>query len=281
MPDTSDLGLIGSLLSAGTVIFVITMLTAAWFVVRTIRFILQRLASRSDQRRLMLLRFMPVLSMSIWGITIFLTVILVFDPNSSTMAALVGATVFALGFAGQDLVKNILGGIVILTDRPFQVGDKVEIAPYYGEIVAIGLRSTRLVTNDDSLVTVPNSKMLDQAISNGNAGALDFQVVIDTYLPQYCDLDLAQHLAWQAAASSPYVFLDKPIVVRLAEQVGDDVFTRLRIKAYVLDIRYEVAFQSDVHVRAKKAYMSAGLLPPEGHSSAPRDSLESAVEVPQ
>ena len=140
----------------------------------------------------------------------------------------VGASVFAIGFAAQDLFKNFLGGLTILFDRPFQVGDKVEISPYYGEIVSIGLRSTKLVTNDDNLVTVPNSKLLDTSVSNGNAGALDFQVVTDVFLPAHTDVYRAESIAWQAAATSPYTFLDKPIAVRVGDTLDQRPVTRVR-----------------------------------------------------
>src|SRR5690606_16033061 len=115
----------------------------------------------------------------------------------------------------------LLGGLMILFDRPFQVGDKIEVQPYYGEVVKIGLRSTKLVTNDDSLVTVPNAKMLDTSVSNGNAGALDFQVVTDVFLPAHTDVALAESLAWEAAATCPYIFLEKPIMIRITDEFKD------------------------------------------------------------
>ncbi len=262
MPEVPSGGLFDAFLSPGAILAIVTILGSAWLVIRLLTYVVESLASRFGERRLLLLRFVPLISIFVWGIATVLLVVGVMNPGSQTMAALVGASVFAIGFAGQDFVKNILGGLIILFDGPFQVGDKVEIQPYYGEIVRIGLRSTKLVTNDDSLVTVPNAKMLEQAVSNGNAGALDFQVVTDVYLPAHTDLRQAEHLAWQAAATSPYVFLDKPVVVGIADVMKERLYTRVRIRAYVLDIRLETAFQSDVSKRAKWAFMEAGLLPP-------------------
>ena len=52
-----------------------------------------------------------------------------------------------------------------------------------GEVTAIGLRSVRLVTPDDSLVSVPNSDIVNQAVSNSNSGEFNCQVVAELYLP--------------------------------------------------------------------------------------------------
>ncbi|MCB0314052.1 MAG: mechanosensitive ion channel, partial [Calditrichaeota bacterium] len=52
----------------------------------------------------------------------------------------------AIGFAAQDILKNIFGGLMLLLDRPFQVGDKIEAGGHYGEVVQIGLRTVRIVT---------------------------------------------------------------------------------------------------------------------------------------
>jgi hypothetical protein len=56
----------------------------------------------------------------------------------------------ALGLGAQDLVRNVIGGIVVLADRPFQLGDRVRVGDAYGEIDHIGLRSTKLTTPDDT-----------------------------------------------------------------------------------------------------------------------------------
>jgi len=270
-------GFLKSLLNPWVLLLTASIFFVAWIIIRVLRFLVHTLADRFPDHRFRLLRFLPITSIVVWTGAIALVVGGVFEPDSQTVAALVGASVFAVGFAAQDFFKNIMGGLIILFDRPFQVGDKVEIQPYYGEIERIGLRSTKLVTNDDNLVTVPNSKMLEQAVSNGNAGNMDFQVVTDVYLPAHVDVQRADELAWEAAATSPYVFLEKPIMVRITDEYKDRPLTRVRIKAYVLDIRLETLFQSDVSKRAKRAFMEAELLPT--HFGAELEDVSSKTSV--
>jgi len=132
----------------------------------------------------------------------------------------------------------------------------------YGEVVSIGLRSTRIVTPDDSLVSVPNSQIVDTQVSSANSGALDCQVVTDLYLPGFIDEAKAKRIAHQAAASSKYVYLQKPIVVLVKDEFKETFLTHLKVKAYVLDARYEFAFMSDVTERARSEFRKHGLLTP-------------------
>lgn len=76
----------------------------------------------------------------------------------------IGGLAFAL--AAQDTVKNLLGSITIFADNPFAVGDWIKFANGEGTIEDIGLRSTRIRTAEDSLISIPNGKLMDMAIDN-------------------------------------------------------------------------------------------------------------------
>lgn len=75
----------------------------------------------------------------------------------------------ALAFAAQDTVKNIFGSMMLLLDRTFQIGDHIfipSIDNIEGTVEEVGLRSTRIRTFDNSLITIPNGKLADAAINN-------------------------------------------------------------------------------------------------------------------
>ena len=75
----------------------------------------------------------------------------------------------ALAFAAQDSVKNVFGSLMLLLDRSFQIGDQVlipSIDNIEGMIEEVGLRSTRIRTLDNSLISIPNGKLADAAINN-------------------------------------------------------------------------------------------------------------------
>ena len=168
----------------------------------------------------------------------------------NVLLALGGSAAVAFGFAFKDLLASLMAGLILLFDRPFAVGDRVEFAGNYGEIVEIGLRTVRLNTLDDNLISIPNSRFLTDVVSCANAGALDQMCVFDFYIGANEDFEQAKQIVYEATATSRYVFLNKPIVVVLREGPvpGDATMQAIRIssKAYVLDGRYETAFGTDV-----------------------------------
>jgi len=73
----------------------------------------------------------------------------------------------------------------------------------------------------------------------------------------------AQHPAWEAVPSSPYVYLKKPVLVLVEDTFNRTFLTRFAVKAYVLDVRLERVFASDVQERIKKVLLDRGLLAPD------------------
>lgn len=86
-------------------------------------------------------------------------------PMTSILAGL-GVGGLALALAGQDIIKNFFGSLVILTDRPFEVGDRIKVGDHDGPVESVGFRSTKLRTLAGHLVTVPNSEVMNTAVEN-------------------------------------------------------------------------------------------------------------------
>jgi MscS family membrane protein len=76
----------------------------------------------------------------------------------------IGGLAFAL--AAQDTVKNFFGGIMIFADKPFQIGERIQIGGIDGTVKEIGIRSTRVETLAGRMITVPNSMFSDDAVEN-------------------------------------------------------------------------------------------------------------------
>ncbi|MYH49442.1 MAG: mechanosensitive ion channel [Gammaproteobacteria bacterium] len=231
------------------------------FLIRALAWVLETLAERSVRRRLTFKWLIPITRMALWGIAAYLILRTVFRVDAQGLLAASAALGLALGIAAQDLLKNVFGGLIVVFDQPFQVGDKISVGGTYGEVVSIGLRSTRIVTADDNLVTVPNSQVVEEQVANANAGQLNCQVVTDLYLPGRVDERKAREIAFEAAVTSRYVFLNKPIVVLVGDEFRTTFVTRVRVKAYVLDPRFEFLMQSDITERARDGFRAAGLMP--------------------
>jgi small-conductance mechanosensitive channel len=230
---------------------------------RGINVITDRAGQRFADRRLLAQQVATVLRFSIYFTTFILVVRSVFRLDKQTMLALTGTLAVGVGFALKDLAASVLAGITILFDRPFHVGDRVSFGGYYGEITAIGLRSVRMTTLDDSVVTIPNNKFLTEVVVSGNAGALDMQVDMDFFISQEADVARAKRAVLEALRTSRFVFLEKPTVVLVKDMIHEGyLVTRLRAKAYVLDVRHEKAFETDVTERVKEALARMKIQPP-------------------
>lgn len=245
--DSTDLKSIGKIISFGKIFWSIVFLIISYFIIRFLVFILETFAEKSTKYRFLLKGISPFIKILGWILAFFIVIQGIFKPPTETIYAVMASVGIAVGFAAQDIIKNIFGGIMILLDRPFQVGDKVQIGDHYGEIKEIGLRSTRLVTKDDSMISVPNAEVVNTSVSNSNSGESNCQVVAEIYLPIDVDTNKARQLALEAARVSRYVYLNKPITVLFVNEVKDRrSFLKMRLKAYVSDIRYEFSFQSDM-----------------------------------
>lgn len=213
------------------------------------------LYQRIPRRRILISQVATTLNFSIYifgGPYLFYAIL---QPPREVMLAATGSIAVALGLSLKDLVASVIAGFILLFDRPFQVGDRVAFGDVYGEIESIGLRSVRLVTLDDNLVTIPNNRFMSDVVSSGNAGALDMMLVFDFYIALDADIRLARDLLYEVVVTSRYAYLKKPVTIVMTEMpIAERLALQLRAKAYVIDVRFEKAFQTDVVLRATEAF---------------------------
>ena len=265
-------------ITVGRVLFVLITLAVAWTAIRAAALGLTFMGNRLPRARFFFKRLEPFVRIALWFAAAF-TILSALSPSRDTFLAGVGSIAIALGLGAQDLIKNVIGGIIVLTDRPYQLGDRVRIGDAYGEIDHIGLRSTKLTTPDDTRVTVPNAEILTRQIFNANSGVPDCQVVTDIFLLVDVDTEEAIRIGREAAFASPYLLVHKPVAVLISDHFQDHPYVQLRIKAYVHDHRFEPTMQSDITVRAKSALRRRRMLDSkvESHRGNSIESSPSAV----
>ena len=121
-------------------------------------------ASKTDEQMVPFLKELCKIIIIILGV--FMIMGAVFNMNVATIIAGLGIGGLAIALAAQDTLANLLGSFTIFADKPFVVGDLVNVAGYDGVIEKVGFRSTLLRTMDKTLVVIPNKKMIDSPLEN-------------------------------------------------------------------------------------------------------------------
>jgi small-conductance mechanosensitive channel len=242
-------------------IFVIAI---AWLLLRVTARGVEQLGKAFVDSRLTLQKAQAFFRFFVFFATTAIVVLLSLEISREVLAVLGGTVAVAVGFAMKDLVASLVAGVMIMFDRPFQVGDRVTFGGQYGDIISIGLRSVKLRTLDDSMVTIPNSLFLSEVTSCGNYGVLNMQVMIDFMIGIDQDVERARDLVREAAVTSNFVYLSHPVDV-LVSQVHENgqAALRLRLKVYVVDTVFEKALETDITLRVMAAFRAEGIRPPE------------------
>lgn len=238
---------VSNIISFSKVFWAIVFILIGYFTIRFFTRTIELWSERTPERRVKGKAIVPIVKIICWAILAYVIVGGIFRPPLESLIAFGASVGVAVGFAAQDILKNIFGGFVILLDRPFKVGDKIEVGSTYGEVLDMSLRSTRIHTADDSVVTLPNGELMNQSISNSNSGETNCQVVSEIFLPITIDTRKVRKIAIEVAKLSQYIYLAKPIVVIFVSDIKHDKLCyKMRLKAYVMDIRYEFAFKSEL-----------------------------------
>jgi small conductance mechanosensitive channel len=231
----------------------------AWLLVVGIKSFIRWLAEKAPGRyRLYILPSVPLLRLLVLLLAIGLIFPLVIRPTAENILLILGSAGIAIGFAFKDYVSSLIAGVVIIYDRPYRTGDWVKIDEAYGEVKQVGLRAVRLVTPDDTVVVIPNLKIWTSNIYNSNDGQRDLQCVADFYLEPKHDAALVRQKLTDVALTSPYLNLQRTVVVVVAEKPWG---THYRLKAYPMEARDQFQFTSDLTVRAKAALSKLGIEP--------------------
>ncbi len=261
-----DFAQIRELISFWKVFYSLLILFVTYFINKYLTLIIDKFSEKATNYRLFIKRLAPISRILIWSFAIYIVIAGIIVPPIETVITIAASIGIAVGFASQDILRNIFGGVMIILDRPFQVGDKIQVGDHYGEVLTIGLRSSRVVTPDDSVVSIPNAELMNRAVSNTNSGALDCQVVAEIFLPATADVRKVKEIAFKAVYSSSYTYLNKPVdVIVLNEMHNQKFVVKLRVKAYVLDIRYEFLFKSDMTEMILDECNRLGYIPGNGN----------------
>jgi small-conductance mechanosensitive channel len=201
------------------------------------------------------------------GVIIYAIAILlaldVLGINVMPFVAGAGVAGIAVGFAAKDTLSNLIAGVLLIIDRPFEVGDRIEVwsAPMnsatWGDVIDIGLRATKIRTTDNIVIVIPNNEIMKRDIVNYTTISKDIRVRIPIGVSYDTDIQKAKSVIAEAATTAEWVLKDPPPRVVVKQFGASSVDLELRV--WIEDARRRIDTISYMTDRVKESFDKAGI----------------------
>jgi small-conductance mechanosensitive channel len=234
------------------------------FLLVTIRYLQARVAHRTDSKvddivYDLLIRFSNFI---IYTVAIIIALDLL-GINVVPFIAGAGIAGVAIGFAAKDTLSNLIAGILLILDRPFEVGDRIEVwsAPAgsatWGDVIDIGLRATKIKTTDNIVIIIPNNEIMLRDIINYTIISEKIRVRINIGIAYDANLQAAKKIILQVAQATEWVADDPPpkVVVR---NFGESA-VGLQLRVWIHDARQRMNTISHITDKVKEAFDQEGI----------------------
>lgn len=153
------------LVIAGGLVTAAIVAAITWFVARKVRDLVARTmeSRRLNRNGALLVSRLSFIAVWIVGLGVILARL---GVNTTGLFAFLSASTVAISLSLQDVLRNFVAGLILLFERPFQVGDRIKVRDVVGEVQGIDLRTTLIRNTDGYLVMVPNSTIFTEIITN-------------------------------------------------------------------------------------------------------------------
>jgi small conductance mechanosensitive channel len=166
--------------------------------------------------------------------------------NIDSLLASIGIAGVTIGFAARDAFSNLISGLLIFLDRPFVIGDLVEVGDNYGYVEEITLRSTRIITSDGKMLAVPNNEMINETVASyTNFPNLRLDIPVTVGVGE--DLEQVRRLLLEVVEGDPD-FLDQP-EPRVVVTSLNDYNVAMELQAWLKNERRHVEMRSTLRER--------------------------------
>lgn len=176
------------------------------------------------------------------GVIVYsIAIILALDAlGINVMPFIAGAGVagIAIGFAAKDTLSNLIAGVLLIIDRPFEIGDRIEVwsAPSgsanWGDVIDIGLRATKIKTTDNIVIIIPNNEIMKRDIVNYTIITSKIRIRINIGIAYDANMEKAKEIILKVADSVQWI-LKTPspkVVVRNFGESSVDLQLRVWIE---------------------------------------------------
>ena len=234
----------------------------------------------------------------VWGLGLLLT-LGVMGVNATSLAVVAGALSIGIGFGLQNIFNNFISGLILLFERPIQVGDYVEVNGLWAEVKQINVRATIVQTFDNASVIIPNSDFISQQVTNWSFKDPRMRRQVDVGVAYGSDIELVRQSLLDIAAQIPQILKYPRPDVLFMDHGDSALLFRLRFWTHVdnywsttTDVRFaldrrfrelgiEIAFpQRDLHIRSVDPGVFSGASTMTSAAPSPEQKTSSDASEP-
>ena len=216
------------------ILYGIIILIVGLIIVRLIKAVLKHILRRAKRDEAMS-SFIVSLVNIILEIVVLITALATMGINTASIIAVIGTCGVAIGLALKDSLGNIASGIMIIFNKPFKKDDYVNLAGEEGRITQINLFNTTLMTDDDTVIIVPNSEAVNNPIINYE-GCKYRRVVVDIAVDKGSDVAEVREIVSRVAEAEPLLAKDEDYSVVMNGQ--DNSCVKMQLKCFTATADY-------------------------------------------
>ncbi len=247
-------------ITAGKVITAFIILIVGFIIASIVRRVIKRQLASSQRINPQGIGVIARIVSLFIVITAFFLAMRTIELPLTTFAFLGGGLAVGLGFGCKNLISNIIGGFILMAERPIRVNDVIEVKGSTGIVEDIGIRSTRLMTANNMHVLFPNSELLENKITNWTLNDDVILTKIDVGITYASDIEKASTLMVHAAMACEDT-LEKPTPFTLFWKYGESKLEFQLYFAHQAKTRVQRwKHESEVRCRVNEALRQAGVV---------------------
>jgi MscS family membrane protein len=196
--------------AAAGVLFIVNIVIIANIGYRVLEELLGRYGNRlggPDMSRQLLPLVQKLCTIFLVGTALIIT-LKHFNYDILSLVTALGVGSLAIGLAAKDTLANMVSGFTLMIDRPFRIGDRIQLGSQVGDVIDIGLRSTKIKGGDNTILIIPNTELCNSTITNMAFPDLRVKGRINLGVAYGSGVEQAKALLVQTAASVPGVLGD-------------------------------------------------------------------------
>lgn len=199
---------------------------------------------------------MLLIRLAIWTIGFLIAVAAAGIPIDK-LSIMLGALGVGIGFGLQNIVNNLVSGVIIAFERPIQIGDQIEIGAKSGVVKEIGVRSSKIHSAEGSDIIVPNGDLLSQHLINWTMQDRSKRVEFTVGVPYDTDIEATRQLIADKLAKNERVLpLPKPVII--VQDFGEYAIG-IRTLLWVADLSVAGEVRTEAMIDVKSVLSEAGI----------------------